>query len=325
MSRPWMMTLVSGLLALASAVAQEETAKAPKKPPAREVRGVLGPKQGGAGFVYLNGNIFIEAIVIHNEKVESGIFHVDTGTPTGCVMETYFAEKLGVIGLGNVTLKLADAEIKFVKATVLDHPDLQQIFKDNNAVFQNRPICGVIGYPALAATQTVIDFENMLFRFLPPLDKMGEKENKKSGENEGAENPGGPPGRLAVPFQDDGRILWLKVRLNDKEEGMFLASTGSPFSWIRKETASKATLRKGKPPRSMKVDGVELSPVTLDLRILKKYPEYKTAPFPVVGCLGTDFFRDFRITIDAINKRLLLDPLPAPKKVQPPKKSQPKK
>ena len=142
MSILWIKVLFFGMLGLAVAAPQAENKR--PKPPARKVRGALGPKQGGTGFVFLNGSIFIKTIVIHNEKVESGIFHVDTGTSTGCVMETYFAEKLGVMGLGNVTLKFDDIEIENVKATVLDHPSLQQIFKTNNAEqidLLNRRLC----------------------------------------------------------------------------------------------------------------------------------------------------------------------------------------
>ena len=44
-------------------------------------------------------------------------------------------------------------------------------------------------------------------------------------------------------------------------------------------------------------------------RITKDGPKYETAPFPVAGCLGLDFFRPFKVTLDGAGKRLILDPL----------------
>ena len=297
--------LFLGLFCLSAALAhQEDGAKASKdgKPARKEIRGSFGQRGEGIGIVLLNGNLFIEAIVVHQDVVESGIFLVDSGTRTGCVMETYFAERMKVMGLGNITLKFGEAEIKHVKATVLDHPNLQQIFKDNTALFQNRPISGVIGYPVLAAKLTVLDFQSFtaVFRPLPEKPEEGKKDDP-------AENPK-LKGVKVLPYRDDGKTIWLDIRLNDKADGVFQVRTGSPFSWVGKETAEKAGLRKEKAPRSLKADGVELAPLPIALRILKESPvPENAADFPVAGCLGTDFLAHFKVTIDPVNKRLLLN------------------
>jgi hypothetical protein len=200
-----------------------------------------------------------------------------------------------------VTLKLGDREIKFVKATSLDHPNLQQIFKKNPTLFGSRPISGIIGYPALSAQRAVFDLKHFILRFLPPAEEAVE----------GAEKPPSPevPGRFTVPLRDDMKTLWVEISLNDKVEGLFHLSTGSAYSWIRKEVADKAGLRKGKNPRILKVGGIEMPAIFFNPRIMKDGPKYETAPFPVAGCLGLDFFRPFKVTLDGPGKRLILDPL----------------
>ena len=47
------------------------------KPAPKIVRGSFGPKGDGVGFVLLNGNLFIETLVIQRERVEPGIFLLD--------------------------------------------------------------------------------------------------------------------------------------------------------------------------------------------------------------------------------------------------------
>jgi hypothetical protein len=284
------------LLGLASADPQAKNAKPKPKVKEKTMYGSFGPKRDGVGFVYLDGRIFVEALAIHEEVVVAGIFHLDTSTSTGCVLATHFAEKIKITGLGNVTLKFGDVELSHIKSTVLDRPGLQQIFKENTAVFQNRPISGVIGYPVVAARKTVIDFSTYTIRFPPPpVKKNGDEAAPKK------------PKKTAIAFRDDDRSIWLEALINGKESGIFLLSTGSPDSWIRKDVAEKTGIRKGKGPRSMKVGEVELAPVNVGMRIRKEVPEFPGLSFPVAGCLGCDFLKSYKITVDAASKRLLLE------------------
>ena len=299
-------TLFLGMIGLLALVPQENGAKPVKKakPPQKVMNGSFGARGGGVGFVALNGRLFIDAIVIHGDVVESGIFLMDTATRTGCVMETYFAEKMKIMGLGNVTLKFGQTEITHVKATVLDHPELQQAFKDNTALFQNRPICGVIGYSAFAARTTILDFKSYTAIFKAPPAKPKEGNGSKPSPIQKKNTA------LILPYRDDLRTMWLDMRLNDKVDAVFQVNTGSPYSWISKQVADKAGIRKGRAPRSMKVGGIELPPPSINLRILKEPPlAENSTPFPVAGCLGTDYLLQYRVTIDPAGKHLLLEPL----------------
>ena len=269
------------------------------------VHGSLGQRvDGGVGIVVVDGCLFIEAIVINGGVVESGVFYLDTRTSTACVMERLFAKKMNVVGLGSVTLKFGDVEIKNAKATVLDHPNMQTLFKKHTALFKNKPISGVIGYPALAAKRTVIDLKEFKIRFFPLEEPDKTEESDKSDKSDKAEESDKP----VIPFRDDMKTPWLELRLNNKVDCVFHLATGSAVSWIRKDVAIKAGIRRGKNPRSLKAGEIELCPLWLNLVVLKEPPKYDGLPFPVAGCLGIDFLSHFKTTIDAVNKRLILDP-----------------
>lgn len=293
---PLLLLKSMAVLFLGFALADPQANNGKPKVQEKTMYGSFGPKRDGVGFVYLDGRIFVEALVIHEEIVAAGIFHLDTSTSTGCVMATHFAEKLKIAGLANVTFKFGDVELEHVKSTVLDPPGLQQIYKENTAVFQNRPISGVIGYPVVAVRKTVIDFSTYTIRFPPPPVK-------KNGDEAGAVKPKLP----VVPYRDDGRRMWLEALINEKESGIFLVSTGNPESWIRKEMAEKTGIRKGKGPRSMKVGEVDLAPLAVGMGIRKEVPAYPGLSFPVTGCLGCDFLKSYKITVDAASKHLLLE------------------
>ena len=279
-------------------------AKAKTAKPKGAVRGAFGRRGGGTGFVLLEGKLFVEAIVIHKEVVESGIFLVDTGTSTGCVLETYFAEKMKVMGLGDLSLKFGEREIKHVKATVLDHPVLQALFKKHAPVFHNRPIAGIIGYPAFISRITVWDFRACTIRFLDALPAVLKDKAAKTWKN------GAAPCRRVLSFKDEDRIPVLDVRLNGKVEARFLLCTGDAFSWIRKDVAEGGGLRKGKSPDSFSVGDVELCPLSFELHPVEKPPvPRKDVPSYVGGCLGLDFLSHFRVTLDGRNKRIVLEAL----------------
>jgi hypothetical protein len=284
-----------GALVATFLLPQGESANGGKRPKILEKPkyGSFTAKGEGAGFVLFKGDVFIEAIVIHGEMVESGVFQLDTGLSTGCVLETYFADKMKVMGLGNVTLKLGDLELKNVKATVLDHPKLQKIFKEQTGLFQNRPICGVIGCPVLTANRTLLDFENFCIRFLPPLKEEERAQALKTVDH-------------VLSYRDDQRTLWLEMKVNEKVDGVFLVKTGQPYTCVSKEFAEKAGLRKGKSPRSFKAGEVELAPLVLDLRVFKDLPAHPTVSFPVAGVLGNDFLFHFKTIIDPKSKELAL-------------------
>jgi len=333
----WIQILIIALAANSLAPIQADQKKKKEKVEEIKISGEFGPKKNGAGFVLLEGYLFVQAIVIHDDVVESGIFLLDTGISTGCVMERHFADKMKVVGIGNVVLKIGDCEIKYVKATVLDHPDLMKLFRKNVALFQNKPVCGVIGYPALTAQKTVIDFSNMTIRFPTPKPKEEDK-----GCGTGAEAKANPEKkqvdkkqvkkkddvkRFIIPYmtgKDDKsspKTIWLDLKLNDKVQGVFHLSTGSPSSWILKDVAKEAELRRNKPPRSLKSGDIDLSPLTFKFKTLMTHPISASSPYKVIGGLGSDFLQNYKTVFDPENQRLVLTaikkPAPAPVKKTP--------
>ena len=307
--------------------------------------GSFEDRGGRAGIVVCEGRLFVEALAIHRDVVEPGVFLLDTGGTTGCVMDRHFAEKMKILGIGNISLTLGDQRLKNVKATVLDHPELQRIFRRHTALFKNRPVAGIIGWPALERRRTTLDFERFTLTIdpepeketpaapteekpgqenpAPAQDKETAEANKSTGRGilgstaktaDGAEKNGASKeGRYVVPFRPAGddptvpRCVWLDVNLNGKFDGVFRLSTGSSSTWILKESAGKAGLRRDRPPRSLVVGGVSLPPVTFTFKALEASPEKRSVPFTVTGCLACDVLMPFRVILDGPGRRLELE------------------
>lgn len=292
--------LFIGLFSITSSLPQDQPVAGGKKqtPPAEKmIRGSFDVLEGKPGFMLVEGRIFLKAIVIHEAHVESGVFLLDSETTSGCVLEQFFAEKMEIEELGQVTVKLGETELENLKTTVHDRPELRQIFKEHTAVFQNQPICGVLGLPVLLSRKTVLDFERCTLSFPPASPPPDSEEIEKEDVAETA---------WTVPFQNHARVLWIQAQLNGKETATFLFSTGCVRSWIGKEAAEKTGLRNGGSPAEMKMGGRLLSKPPV-FAIRESSDSFQDVPDPVTGVLGTDFLSSYIVTVEPEQKRLILE------------------
>jgi clan AA aspartic protease (TIGR02281 family) len=125
-----------------------------------------------------------------------------------------------------------------------------------------------------------------------------------------------------VPFERTGRLMQVRVRINDSVEAPFVIDTGSDWVALPGSVAEQLELDRS-PTRRVRVytasGAVSLVETTLgSVEVGEGRAEQVKAvinPHLEVGLLGLSFLERFRFTIDTAQHALVLDPLTSPRSV----------
>ncbi len=312
--------LALGLSGFTQNAVREKTAKGEGLQ--NRILGGLGHFEDGAGLLLLDGYLLVETVVKKGDRLELGLFLLDTGCRPACRIEKWFAEKIGWSEGEKVTLKLGTAYLDELVPLVKPCPLMHDLSKRRATVLVGSGVCGSIGMKALFGKKVHLDFRSYRLKIEPASVTPAEKKGEPAGGVAGR-------ARDQVPFSPIPFPSRLDVTINGKVAAPFQLSTACPASWVDKELAFQAGWRKGKAPASLLCEDVELTDESLRFVFRKRKKEADPAALPgedaanpivssktPVGVLGNDFLKRFCVTFDTVNGTITLERIPPPRQAE---------
>lgn len=308
-----LLLLLAGITGLPQNAVRERRSGAADQGLHNKILGGFGSFEEGAGFLLLDGFLLVEAVVKKGDLIEPGIFLLNTGSRAECRIEKWFAEKLKWSDKEKITLKLGPSYLDDLIPRLGDCPRMRDLSKRRATILQGSGVCGSIGYGALSGKKLFLDYRTFRLKLLPAAGGAAGGKKEPADEAEGEDD-------LAIPFTDKAFPLCLEVTINSKVTVPFQLNTSCPASWVEKGVASQAGWRKGKSPVSFRSGKLELVDESL-LFAFRKRKQAEDAeagddpsagetvaaePSPA-GVLGNDFLRRFQVTVDAVDRVVLLE------------------
>ncbi len=190
-----------------------------------------------------------------------------------------------------VDLEMGDARLKGVPVLLAKLGLLQELTRDYATELGEIPVTGILGYPALAGYKIELDPIDEILRLFPPALQ--------------GDPPAGGPERWVLPLVLDQGPPRLEATLAGKVKGFLYLATGSPHSFLFSGALSRAGLE-GKAVKDLVAGKAQLAGI-VPFRSMEVEDLFYRLPGPLLGGLGWDFLRSFRVVLDGVNRRVLFE------------------
>ncbi len=208
----------------------------------------------------------------------------------------YFPSEALFLGIrkprgAKVDLEVGDATLKGVPVLLAKLRLLQEVTRDYATELGEVPVAGILGYGALKKFKLELDPIDETLRLFPAAFQ--------------GDLPPKQPGRWILPLVTDQGPPRLQGILEGKVEGFLYLATGWPHSFLFSGALSRAGLE-GKPVHDLKVQDAQLAGIA-PFRPMEVENLFYRVPGPLLGGLGWDFLRSFRLVLDGVNKIAVFD------------------
>lgn len=266
-------------------------------------------------------------IVKVNNSDEPLRFVLDSGSAITVISDTT-AKRLGIreVARGGKA-RAVGGEGKFnIVYGFLNSLDIGEVRVNKVPVYirkffhHNEAIDGYVGISVISRFLTTVDYGNQSFS----LVRQEKKEKDKIAPSAGSENAND----LSIPlYITTSGFLSGEVKIDSVPEKLnFIVDTGASVSVISQETARYYELTRFAQPTMFRVfgaAGVTENVTSLNLprvdfglnsqekiqaAVLDLQPINESAGFQQAGILGGNFLKNYRLTFDFINARILLEP-----------------
>ena len=216
----------------------------------------------------------------------------------------YFPQEALFLGIRKrkgekVDLEVGEATLKDVPVLLVKLRLLQVLTRDYATELGEVPVAGILGYPALKKFRIELDPLDQTLRLLPPAME--------------GDLPPEQPDRWVLPLVLDQGPPRMEGLLGGKVKGFLYFASGRPHSFLFSGALSRAGLE-GKPVADLKVGKAQLAGI-VPFRSMEVEGLIYRLPGPLLGGLGWNFLRSFRVVLDGVNKvavfeRVRHDPFP---------------
>lgn len=209
----------------------------------------------------------------------------------------YFQQEALFLGIradgASVDLELGEGTLRAVPVRLARPRLLMTITRDHASELKEVPVAGILGWDAFRGFRLRIDPVAMR------LDLLAEAQ--------GGDEPEQVPGRWVVPMETDKGPPRLRGVLEGAVEGLLYLATGDPGSFLM-QGALAAAGKTGQAVGRLRVGEAELAGIAPFRPDPVDRLRYRV-PGPVLGGLGWDFCRNFRVELDGVNGWAVLDRL----------------
>ncbi len=208
----------------------------------------------------------------------------------------YFPSEALFLGIreprgAKVDLEVGDVTLQGVPVFLAKLRLLQEVTRDYATELGEVPVAGILGYGALKKFKLELDPIDETLRLLPQAFQ--------------GDLPPKQPDRWILPLVLDQGPPRLRGLLEGKVEGFLYLATGWPHSFLFSGALSRAGLE-GKPVKDLKVGEAQLAGI-VPFRPMEVESLFYRVPGPLLGGLGWDFLRSFRLVLDGVNKVAVFD------------------
>ena len=234
---------------------------------------------------------------------------VDLGQQEGLRLHVNTARTLGLQSGSPVDLLFEGEGLEGLIPAVARYTELEQMTAAWAQDLEEIPVSGVLGTWALGDRKLVLDYARSLLTLAPGVREGPAKEPPEDPAESPALDPdaGIPTAPVELPLRAAGGISFVKVALDGERVVNAALGTHSHDTWIDADLAERLGCPAGDVPRAM-LGTIDLTRYVA-LRPGQVQSSRDGGPSIV---LGNGFLSHFRVTLDPVNRRLVLDPVREP-------------